>query len=107
MTLFSVHADKAITNWAYGITVLLTVLSVTAFILSARSATQERLAVEQHLGLDDLGEELALGSEERTDEARLYVMRDEQHHFEAFQGKEDKERRREGAIKDIRSLVLR
>ncbi len=47
---------SVITNWAYGITVLLTVLSGGAFILSADSANRERRAVEQHLALDDLGD---------------------------------------------------
>jgi diguanylate cyclase (GGDEF)-like protein len=93
-----------ITNWAYGITVLLTVLSGAAFILSANSATQERFAVQEFQTLDALGEELALGSEERTDEARLYVMRGDERHFQAFQGTDVEERRREGAIKDVRSL---
>ncbi|KQV43580.1 MULTISPECIES: diguanylate cyclase [unclassified Rhizobium] len=95
---------STITNWAYGITVALTVLSGTAFILSARSAEQERRAVEEHLALDDLGEELALGAEERSDEARLYVMRGEERHLDAFRGREDEERRHEAAIRGVRAL---
>ena len=95
---------STITNWAYGITVLLTVLSGAAFILSAYSATQERIAVQEHLALDDLGEELALGAEETTDEARLYVMRGEDRHLQTFQGKEGEERRRETAIGKVRTL---
>jgi len=95
---------STITNWAYGITVLLTVLSGAAFILSAYSATQERIAVQEHLALDDLGEELALGAEETTDEARLYVMRGEDRHLQNFQGKEGEERRRETAIGKVRTL---
>jgi diguanylate cyclase (GGDEF)-like protein len=93
---------STITNWAYGVTVVLTVLSGGAFMLSAYSATRERTAVEEHLALDSLGEELALGAEERTDEARLYVMRGDLRHLEAFQGREGEERRREAAIKDVR-----
>lgn len=94
----------AITNWAYGITVLLTVLSGTAFILSANSADQERLAVEEHRVLEALGADLALGAEERSDEARLYVMRGDERHLEAFHGKEGEERRHEQAIKSAKSL---
>ena len=97
---------STITNWAYGITVALTVLSGAAFILSARSAEQERRAVEEHLALDDLGEELALGAEERSDEARLYVMRGEDRHLEAFHGRENEERRHEAAIRGVRSLEV-
>ncbi|MFJ6321870.1 MULTISPECIES: diguanylate cyclase [unclassified Rhizobium] len=95
-----------ITNWAYGITVVLTVLSAAAFILSARSATQERQAVEQHLLLSSMGEELALGAEETTDEARLYVMRGEARHLEAFTVDEGEERRRDTAINTLRGLGL-
>jgi diguanylate cyclase (GGDEF)-like protein len=95
---------NAITNWAYGITVVLTALSGAAFILSARNADQERVAVEEHLALDNLGQDLAIGAEERTDEARLYVMRGDKRHLEAFHGKEDEERRREVSINSIRAL---
>jgi len=94
---------NAITNWAYGVTVVLTVLSGSAFILSANSANQERIAVEEHLAFDTLGEELALGAEERSDEARLYVMGGDERHLEAFHGKEGEERRREAAIKNARA----
>jgi diguanylate cyclase (GGDEF)-like protein len=95
---------SAITNWAYGVTVVLTVLSGSAFILSASSAVRERIVVQQHLTLDDLADDLALGAEERTDEARLYVMRDDVRHLEAFKGREGEERRREAAINGIRAL---
>jgi diguanylate cyclase (GGDEF)-like protein len=101
---FSRMRISTITNWAYGVTVLLTVLSGGAFILSARSAEQERLAVEQHLALYTLGEELALGAEERSGEARLYVMRGEERHLEAFHVREDEERRHEAAIGGVRAL---
>ena len=86
----------------YGVTVVLTVLSGGAFILSAHSANEERLAVEEHLAFDKLAEELALGAEERSDEARLYVMRGDERHLEAFHGKEGEERRREAGIKNAR-----
>ncbi len=95
-----------ITNWAYGITVVLTVLSAAAFILSARSAVQERQAVEQHLLLNSMGEELALGAEETTDEARLYVMRGEARHLDAFTVDEGEERRRDTAINKLRGLGI-
>lgn len=95
---------NAITNWAYGVTVLLTGLSGAAFILSTDSAIKERQAVEQHLVLDTLGEELALGAETRSDEARLYVMRGDERHLEAFHRAEEEERRREEATKTATNL---
>jgi diguanylate cyclase (GGDEF)-like protein len=84
-----------ITNWAYGITVVLTALSGASFMMSSRSALQERAAVEEHLVLDTLAEELALGAEVRSDEARLYVMRGEERHLQAFHAEEESEQRRE------------
>ncbi|PWE54064.1 diguanylate cyclase [Metarhizobium album] len=93
-----------ITNWAYGFTVLLTALSGAAFMLSANSANQERIAVEQHLALDGLAKHLALVAEERTDEARLYVIRGHERHFEAFAAKENEERNLEHTIERIKEF---
>lgn len=87
-----------ITNWAYSATVILTVLAGTAFILSARSAGQERDAVNQHLALNELGEDLELGAEKRTDEARLYIMRGDERHLAAFYVDESEERRFESTV---------
>ena len=53
---------STITNWAYGITVILTALSAAAFIMSSRSAEDERRAVEEHLVLDTLTEQLEMGA---------------------------------------------
>lgn len=95
-----------ITNWAYGITVVLTALSGASFIMSSRSALQERAAVEEHLALDTLGEELALGAERRSDEARLYVMRGEERHLQAFHAEEESERRREAVAANLAAQGL-
>ena len=97
---------STITNWAYGVTVVLTALSGAAFIMSVRSAVNERVAVEQHLTLDSLAEELALGAEVRSDDAKLYVMRGEERHLLAFQREEEAERRREGAADQLVSVGL-
>ena len=90
-----------ITHWAYGITLVLTALSGASFIMSSRSALEERAAAEEHLTLDTLAEELALGAEIRSDEARLYVMRGEERHLQAFRAEEAAERRREAAAADL------
>jgi diguanylate cyclase (GGDEF)-like protein len=88
---------STITNWAYGVTVVLTALSGVAFIMSSRSAVEERVAVEEHLTLDTLAEQLAIGAEVRTDEARFYVMRGEERHLLAFHAQEGSERLLEAA----------
>ena len=88
---------STITNWAYGITVVLTALSAGAFIMASRSANDERLAVEERLRLDELVEDLEIGAEVRSDEARLYVMRGEKRHLQAFESGENNEKRLEDA----------
>lgn len=106
---------STITNWAYGVTVLLTVLSGIAFILSVDSAHDERKAVEVHLVLNELGEQLEIDAELRTDEARLYVMRGEAAHLAAFEVYNAEEHRLEekarhaeefGATSDELALLL-
>jgi diguanylate cyclase (GGDEF)-like protein len=97
---------SSITNWAYGVTVVLTALSGTAFIMSSRSAVVERIAVEEHLELDALSEELSLATEVRSDEARLYVMRGEDRHLRAFHAEEGAVRQREAAAEQVASRGL-
>ena len=75
---------STITNWAYAVTVVLTVLSGGAFILSAYSAVRERSAVEMRQQLDELADQLAIAAEQTTEDARLYVMRGEDRHLQAF-----------------------
>lgn len=92
---------STITNWAYGITVVLTALSAGAFIMASRSANNERLAVEERLRLDELVEDLEIDAEIRSDEARLYVMRGEKRHLEAFRRAEGEEQRLEEVAKRL------
>ncbi|PZU84546.1 MAG: diguanylate cyclase [Shinella sp.] len=93
-----------ITNWAYGLTLVFTGVSAAAFIVSSHSADLERVAVEHHLSLDSLAEELALGADERTNDARLYVMSGEERRLVSFATDEAEEKRLEGTITAIRSL---
>ncbi|MDB5707538.1 MAG: putative response regulator/GGDEF domain transcriptional regulator [Sphingomonas bacterium] len=97
---------STITNWAYGVTVVLTAISGVAFIQSGRAASDERVAVEQHLTLDDFGEELALAAEKRSDEARLYAMRGSARHLAAFRQDDRETHARERVILKLRSLDL-
>ncbi|MBZ9789522.1 diguanylate cyclase [Rhizobium sp. 3T7] len=97
---------STITNWAYAVTVVLTVLSGGAFILSAHSAVRERAAVETRERLDELVDQLALAAEQTTEDARLFVMRGEERHLQAFRGAQGEERAREEAIKGLKSTGL-
>ncbi len=95
-----------ITHLAYAVTLVLTAISASTFILSARSASQERTAIQQHLELDDLAEELAIITESRTDEARLYVMRGDEQHLARFYVDDDQEGHLEGSIAKLSSLGI-
>ncbi len=97
---------STITNWAYGLTVVMTAVSGIAFLLSANAAAGERLAIERKLALEDFGETLALESEMRSDEARLYVMRGADRHLAAFRRDEGQIRSRERAIDGLKALGL-
>ncbi len=97
---------STITNWAYAVTVVLTLLSGAAFILSAHSAFRERTAVETRLRLDELVDQLAQAAEQTSENARLFVMRGEERHLQAFRGAEGEERAREEAIKGLKSTEL-
>jgi diguanylate cyclase (GGDEF)-like protein len=95
---------NTITNWAYGLTVVLTALSGAAFIASINSSAKERDAVQTHLILNELGEELAIGAELRTDEARLYVMRGDPSHLDAFTRADQAEAELEASAQEAGSL---
>lgn len=97
---------KTITNWAYGVTVVLTAISGAAFILAADSANKERVALERYLALDELGEQLSLAAEMRSDEARLYAMRRAERHLTAFRAEEAEIGNRERAIERLRAHGL-
>lgn len=95
---------NTITNWAYGLTVVLTALSGAAFIASIDSSAKERNAVQTHLILNELGEELAIGAELRTDEARLYVMRGDPDHLGAFTRADQVEAELEASAREAGAL---
>ncbi|MDR7142444.1 sensor domain-containing diguanylate cyclase [Rhizobium sp. BE258] len=97
---------STITNWAYGVTVGLTLLAGGAFILSARSADFERRAVVESQVFNELSEQLAMAAEQTSEDARLFVMRGEDRHLQAFRGDEKGERDREQAIKSLKSAAL-
>ncbi|WP_312402863.1 diguanylate cyclase [Rhizobium sp.] len=97
---------STITHLAYAVTLVLTAISASTFILSARSASQERTAIQQHLEVDDLAEELAVIAESRTDEARLYVMRGDEQHLARFYVDDDQEGHLEGSIAKLSGIGI-
>ncbi|TCL74893.1 sensor domain-containing diguanylate cyclase [Rhizobium sp. BK251] len=97
---------STITNWAYGITVALTLLSGGAFIIAAQSADRERDAAEAAWKLDDVVERLERAAEQTTEDARLYVMKGEERFLRAFQAADAEERTREQTVKQLKAVKL-
>lgn len=95
---------STITNWAYGITLVLTGLSAAAFLVSANAARQERDAVEQHLAFDVVAEDLSVGAEKLTDEARLFTMKGAARHLDAYRQELAEVRTRDRALERIRAM---
>ncbi len=66
------------TNWAYGITVALTLASGIAMLMASSADNAERRAVEQRQVFDQLSEEVESGAWELSDLARLYIIKKKQ-----------------------------
>ncbi len=62
------------TNWAYGITVCLTITSGIAMLMASSAETAERRAVQQRQIFDQLSESVETESWELSDLARAYVI---------------------------------
>ena len=63
-----------ITNWAYGITVALTLASGAAMLVASQAEEQERAAVGQRERLDSLTENVDEDAFRLSDQARLYAI---------------------------------
>jgi len=97
---------STITNWAYAITVGLTLLSGGAFILATTYADRERDAVELAWQLDEAVETLERGAEQTTEDARLYVLKGEERYLNAFRAALGEERTRERAVRILNESGL-
>ena len=92
---------STITNWAYGVTVALTFLSGTAFIIAVNSVDRERDAAEKAWKLDEIVGELQRAAEQTTENARLYIMKGDDRFRKTFQAADAEERTREAAVKRL------
>lgn len=63
------------TNWAYGITVALTLTSGIAMLMASGADNAERRAVEQRQTFDQLSEEVESSAWQLSDLARLYIIK--------------------------------
>ncbi|MDX3911257.1 MAG: diguanylate cyclase [Sphingobium sp.] len=62
-----------ITNWAYGATVFLTIVSGTSMLLASNAQQHERAAVDQRYQLDQLTSKFGSDINALTEQARQYV----------------------------------
>ncbi len=63
-----------ITNWAYGATVCLTIVSGIVMLMASSADNAERQAVQQRLVFDRLTDEIESNAWSLSDLARLYVV---------------------------------
>ncbi|MDH6633830.1 UNVERIFIED_ORG: diguanylate cyclase (GGDEF)-like protein [Lelliottia amnigena] len=77
-----------ITNWAYGVTVCLTLASGVVMLLASNADNAERQAVEQRQIFDQLTEEVETDAWALSDLARLYVINKDPDALKDYQQKE-------------------
>ena len=63
-----------ITNWAYGVTVALTLVSGATMLMAGQAEERERAAVEQRARFDELTASLEEDSYRLSEQARLYSV---------------------------------
>lgn len=97
---------STITNWAYAITVGLTLLSGGAFILATHYAERELEAVEAAWTLDGALEMLERAAEQTTENARLYVLKGEERYRNAFTASDQTERGRASSLRIFETAGL-
>ena len=77
-----------ITNWAYGATVCLTIISGVVMLMASNADNVERQAVEQRQVFDQLTEEIEVEIWSLSDLARLYVIKQDSDVLAEYQQKE-------------------
>lgn len=87
-----------ITNWAYGVTVCLTIASGIVMLMASHADNVERQAVKQRQIFDQLTEEIEAETWMLSDLARLYAIKKEPDVLKAYQAKE-------GELKNIEHKV--
>ena len=74
-----------ITNWAYGVSVVLTLVSGSTMLLASRAEDRERSAVEQRSLFDQLTESLEEDTYRLTEQARLFAINGNMSHLAVYQ----------------------
>lgn len=74
-----------ITNWAYGATVLLTIVSGATMLMASRAEEGERAAVQQRTRFDHLTEALIEDTYRLTEQARLFTISGDPSHLIVYQ----------------------
>ncbi|MFZ2997168.1 diguanylate cyclase [Sphingobium sp.] len=93
---------STITNWAYGATVALTLLSGTTMLLASGAEQRERAAVVQRATFDDLTSTLEEDVYRASEQARGYVVTRDPSHLVAYQREKAAMRSVEDRIRHLR-----
>lgn len=95
-----------ITNWAYGITLLLTFGSGAAFMAAVDADQAERAAVERRSAYIRIVDDIELILERMTDQARLYAIRGEPTHKLGWLRDRDGVRVVDRAVRKLRKIGI-
>ncbi|WP_348625646.1 sensor domain-containing diguanylate cyclase [Rhizobium sp. 2MFCol3.1] len=79
----------------------MTILSGGAFIISAKSIDEERLATERAWRLDEQVEALSRAAERTTEDARLYIQKGDSRYLKAFEEADANERARGKSLRAL------
>ena len=92
-----------ITNWAYGVTVCLTIASGIVMLMASHADNIEREAVKQRQVFDQLTEEIETDTWMLSDLARLYVIQKEPEVLEKYQAKEAELKNIEHTLRQLKN----
>lgn len=90
---------STITNWAYGATVVLTLLSGAAMLTASSAEQEERAAVEQRSTFDQLTATIEEDAYRLTEQAREYIITGNPSHLIAY-------RREKAALRAVEQRVM-
>jgi diguanylate cyclase (GGDEF)-like protein len=91
-----------ITNWAYGATMLLTVVSGVTMLLASGAEDRERAAVEQRAKFDQLTSTLRDDAFRMTEQARSYAVAGNLAHLAAWNGEAVRLKNVEGRLTHLK-----
>lgn len=95
---------STITNWAYGVTVALTLASGATMLMASGAEEEERAAVKQRYIFDQLTAKLAEDAYRQTDQARGFVITGDPTHLVVYRREKAELRAIEDRIRHLKDV---